>query len=104
MSNNPAGSPLQPSAAVPPLNLYQLIDQDSDPWTEARRYLQGNITKGHGRKHSAVIPIQITEDKAKSRKALAELALGYVVSAEQQDERETARWFRNGRRTREYVD
>jgi Dyp-type peroxidase family len=84
-----------PDSDPPPIDLFQLIDTKSDSWNRTAQYLQGNIAKGHGRQHSALIAIEIDANK-QPRKGLRELALRYVTSAHQQDERRRARKSQRG--------
>jgi Dyp-type peroxidase family len=66
-----------------PLNLDVLVDSESPEWTTAAALLQGNIVKGYGKEHSALLLFEIKSQRG-VRYKVRDLALKYVTPAEAQ--------------------
>lgn len=68
-----------------PIDLNSPVDPSSQDWKRALGMLQGNILRGHGRNHTAVLLIQF-EPSPDLRGHVRKLGESWVTSAEQQEE------------------
>jgi Dyp-type peroxidase family len=66
-----------------PINLKHPIDLDQPAWQAAYRLLQGNIVKGHGRDHVALVPFSLIKGP-EGRSRLGAFGSNWVTSAAHQ--------------------